>query len=230
MAYSLFMWATEEVEEQFFGSVTNVRVFSSAFNSFANIEDLSLHPCEHQGDLLAWEAGLWEVKGDNWILIEESQKSVCRQEETYLLAVPFEIEAREAIKLCQKRLGGGILSSYDNASTLRDFAEWFESISAGSCSFLWTPYSDEKSEGDFVNMNDNAEATYLPWGPSQPNGGREENFVRMTYNPDDIQYIDSANFVKGTCSSCQLNTTLLLRLAGLCNDSFIGCPSFIRES
>ena len=203
------MWSSEGVEEQFFGSVTNVKAFSSSFvsNSLANIEDLSLHPCEHQGDLLAWEVDLWTVKGDEWILVEESQKSVCHQENTYLLAVPFEIEAREALKLCHERLGGGILPTYGNASSLREFAKWFESKSSGSCSFLWTPYSDENVEGDFVSLNDNTEATYLPWGPSQPNGGREENFVRMTLNLDNgedtaVQYIDSANFVKGTCSYC----------------------------
>ena len=207
------MWATEGVEEQFFGAVTNVRAFSSVSNSFANLEELSLYPCEHQGDLLAWEVDLWEVKGNGWILVEESKKSVCHQENTYLLAVPFEIEAREAFKLCQERLGGGILPSYGNASSLRDFAEWFESKSAGSCSFLWTPYSDESVEGDFVSLNDNTRATYLPWGPSQPNGGREENFVRMAYYPDKdkdsaVEYIDSPNFVKGICSHCQFKTNI----------------------
>ena len=89
VVYSLFMWSSEGVEEQFFGSVTNVKAFSSSFvsNSLANIEDLSLHPCEHQGDLLAWDVDLWEVKGHEWILVEESQKSVCHQENTYLLAL-----------------------------------------------------------------------------------------------------------------------------------------------
>ena len=35
--------------------------------------------------------------------------------------------------------------------------------------------------------------------------------------------------MKGTCSSCQLDTTLLLQLAGLCDDSLIGCASKIWE-
>ena len=74
---------------------------------------------------------------------------------------------------------------------------WYQNLS-NICQLL-------NLEGDFISLNDNTEATYLPWGPSQPNGGREENFVRMTLNLDYdtvVQYIDSANFVKGTCSYC----------------------------
>ena len=62
---------------------------------------------------------------------------------------------------------------------LQVFTEWFLWRIDGSCSWLWTPFSDEEKEGVFLDMNSKKQASFLPWKLNQPNGGREENFVTI---------------------------------------------------
>ena len=65
---------------------------------------------------------------------------------------------------------------------LQAFTEWFQRKTDGSCTWLWTPYSDEEKEGVFLNLNSQEQASFLPWKQNQPNGGREENFVKIDMN------------------------------------------------
>ena len=62
------------------------------------------------------------------------------------------------------------------------FTEWFQRRVDGSCTWLWTPFSDQEKEGVFLDMNSKEPATFLPWKRNQPNGGREENFAKIDLN------------------------------------------------
>ena len=66
--------------------------------------------------------------------------------------------------------------------SVQAFTEWFQRRTNGSCSWLWTPYSDQEEEGVFLNMNNQEQASLLPWNQNQPNGGREENFAKISLN------------------------------------------------
>ena len=123
---------------------------------------------------------------------------------------------------------------------LQAFTEWFQRKTDGSCTWLWTPYSDEEKEGVFLNMNSQEQASFLPWKQNQPNGGREENFVKIDMNlfqdenkvkfclnltksncQKKVELVDSGGDSPG-CASCQLHNFLLLHLEGLCDHSFLG--------
>lgn len=69
-------------------------------------------------------------------------------------------------------------------------------------------------------MNDETKATFLPWDDSEPNGGLDENHVRVGY--PSILYKDLAAGWPGVCSSCLLDRSMFLRLDGRCDDSYIG--------
>ena len=41
------------------------------------------------------------------------------------------------------------------------FTEWFHKRTNGSCTWLWTPFSDQEMEGVFINMNNKEQASFL---------------------------------------------------------------------
>ena len=57
------------------------------------------------------------------------------------------------------------------------YITWHENTTGGICSNIWTPFSDQQTEGLFLNMNNNAVAELQVWDKAQPNGERDENFV-----------------------------------------------------
>ena len=89
-------------------------------------------------------------------------------------------------------------------------------------------------------MNSKEQASFLPWKQNQPNGGREENFAKVSLNlfqdENKVKFcsnLTKSNFVKKVelvdsggdspgCASCQLHNFLLLHLEGLCDHSFLG--------
>ena len=92
----------------------------------------------------------------------------------------------------------------------------------GTCPYVWTPLSDKISEGFFLNMNDNSSDTvqYQMWEKGQPNGGENENYVAIAIQTAALQDVDENSRL--FCSTCSLSSSLLLRLDGLCEHSFIG--------
>ena len=92
-------------------------------------------------------------------------------------------------------------------------------ITGGACHFIWTPFSDEQSEGLFVNVNNNKTAELQFWSKTEPNGGRDENLVVIYVSREAL--VDVPDKTLG-CSSCQISSSLLLKLDGLCKDSMIG--------
>ena len=122
--------------------------------------------------------------------------------------------------ICRKKLNNSIMPSYENKASLESYILWFYNTTGGACDRIWTPISDDKTEGEFFNMNDGSEATFLPWDDSEPNGGLDENHVRVDY-PGGL-YKDIAAGWPGVCGSCVLHTSLVLQLDGLCDHSYIG--------
>ena len=106
----------------------------------------------------------------------------------------------------------------DQAS-LETYTSWYLNKTGGLCHSLWAPFSDEKIEGTFLNTNDGTEARYLPWDDSQPNGESNENYVRII---QETSLLRDVTWDQPYCSSCLLDKSLLLRLDGLCEDSYIG--------
>ena len=96
---------------------------------------------------------------------------------------------------------------------------WYKNTTGGTCSTIWAPLSDENLEETFVNMKSNAEAKFQPWEKSEPNGGKDENFVRISVSRRTLHDVSHKRL---SCSSCLLSSSLLLQLDGLCEHSLIG--------
>ena len=208
-------------EEQFQGSVTKIELFTNSEKH--NITALTSKPCELKGDLLAWHPEDWRVEGERWLLVEETGDSVCDQGDNYTVAIP-EMEIHEAMDVCKKKLNNSIMPYQEDKESLKNYTSWYNKTTSGLCHYLWTPFSDEETEGRFFSLNDGSEAKYLPWRADQPNGETDENYVRIILQTS--LYIDSDKD-RQYCSSCLLDRSLLLRLDGLCEDSYIG--DFCKE-
>ena len=201
--------------QQFQGSVANVRVFKEG-----KVTDVSAVPCKpRQSTILPWNPNNWKVVGSNWPLVEEFEDIFCVPSEHYNLAIPSRITIKESMEICKHKLNNSIIPFQQNPETFHNYVAWHKNTTGGVCSDIWTPFSDEQSEGVFLNMNNNAEAKFQPWDKSRPNGGEDENFVRISVSRGAL---NDVSHKKLSCSSCLLSSSLLLQLDGLCEDSLIG--------
>ena len=205
---------------QFHGAVSNLRLFSPAYRN--DLEKLSWSPCSSDhGDYLTWGEMIWGLTG-NGAREGESRWSVCHEHETEdtALALPIPITHTRALDVCNM-LGRAVLPTVSNQSQLRGYMDWYNRTTSASCSHIWTPYSDVKEEGEFVNLEDNSPATYLPWLKGQPNGHRLQNSVAIVPKMRLTPYVDS-NYQTKSCSWCTVKLSLVLHLRGACQESYLG--------
>ena len=202
--------------QQFQGSVANIRAFK-----VGNVTDISAMPCKlRQSTILPWNPNNWKVIGSDWSLVEEFEDIFCVSSDQYTLAIPSRITIAESMDICKHKLNNSIIPFQHNPSLLQKYIVWYENTTGGICSDIWTPFSDEESEGLFLNMNnDAADAEPQVWGKTEPNGDRDENFVVI--NVDRAALNDVAGN-KLSCSSCLVSSSLLLQLDGLCKHSLMG--------
>ena len=153
------------------------------------------------------------------LLKEEYEEQVCDSKDHYNLAVPSKISLKESVDMCKEKLNNSVIPYPENLSALRKYVTWHNDTTGGTCSHVWTPLSDQSSEGVFLNMNDNSTAPYMFWGKEEPNGGKHENYVQIKVRTASL-IDDNENGL--CCSTCALSSSLLLRLDGVCEDSFIG--------
>ena len=160
---------------QFHGSVANIQVFKDG-----DIKEISDEPCKkREGTLLPWNPQLWKVKGSHWLLTEEYKETICYSNEHYNLAVPSGITFRESMDLCKEKLNNSIIPYPENQSAFLSYVAWQINTTGGACPGfgVWTPLSDQNSEGLFLNMNNNSTVHYQNWDNNEPNGGKRENYV-----------------------------------------------------
>ena len=211
-------------EKQFQGSVTNIHAIKVSTESVFNTTAMSLEPCSIEGDLLAWTPEDWKVEGTRWELVEEAEDSVCHQRSMYAVAFPFTIDIHQAMDICKKKLNNSIMPYQEDQASLEVYTSWYNNITGGLCTAVWTPFSDEEGEGTFINMNDGTLAKYLPWSDNQPNGETDENYVSVFLQTS--LYWDNP-LDKESCGHCFLHRSLLFHLDGLCEDSVIGDSSWV---
>ena len=201
--------------KQFHGSVANIQVFKEG-----DITEISAAPCkEREGTLLSWNPQLWRVEGSHWSLREEYEEQLCAPYDRYNLAVPSEITFKESMDVCKEKLNNSVIPYPENISAFRKYVTWHNDTTGGTCLFVWTPLSDQNSEGVFLNLNDNLTAPYMLWDKKVPNGGKDENYVDIRVSKAALNDVDANAKL---CSTCSLSSSLLLRLDGVCEDSFLG--------
>ena len=204
-----------EDNRQFHGSVANIKVFKEG-----NITEISAAPCkDRQRTLLTWDPRLWRVEGSHWLLKEEYEEIVCYPYKCYNLAVSSELTLDESMNICKEKLNNGFIPYPENHPIMMKYVAWHKNTTGGTCPYVWTPLSDENSEGLFLNMNDNSSVQYQVWDKGEPNGGENENYVAIAIQTAALQDVEENRLF---CSTCYLSSSLLLQLDGVCEDSFIG--------
>ena len=202
-------------EEQFQGSVANVQLFKEG-----NATDLSALPCkQRQSTILPWNPKNWKVTGSRWSLVEEFEDIFCVPSDHYNLAIPSRITINESMNICKHKLNNSVIPFHEDAETFLKYIAWHKNTTGGACSDVWTPFSDQQSEGLFLNMNNNARVEFHVWDKAEPNGDRYENFAVIDIARAALDDVPQSWL---SCSSCLLSSSLLLKLDGLCEDSVIG--------
>ena len=200
--------------EQFQGSMSNIQVFSDG-----NVTKLSSSRCtSKQNALLPWNPSVWKVVGSDWSLAEEFDDMICNASDNYMLAIQSMLTFQESIDICKNKLKSIIPFQEDREQFLR-YVAWHKNITKGACSDIWTPFSDEHSEGSFLNMNSLSEAHPQYWEREEPNGGKNENSVAIRVSTASLVDAPQTSL---KCSSCLISSSLLLQLDGRCRHSLMG--------
>ena len=201
--------------QQFHGSVANLQMFNGG-----NVTVLSRSPCHTWPvTLLSWNPNNWKVNGYDWVLTEELEDIFCNISEKYNLAIQSTLTMQESLDICKNKLNNSVIPFEEDHALFLKYMKWHVNTTGGACFYIWTPFSDEQSEGTFVNMNNNATTKIHPWSETEPNGGRDENFVVISVDRESLVDVPEKTL---SCSSCQISSLLLLKLDGLCKHSLIG--------
>ena len=203
--------------KQFQGSVANVQVFKEG-----NVTTMSRSPCQSwPSTLLTWDPNSWKVSGFYWILTEEFEHIFCYTRNRYNLAIHTWLSMPESLDICNQKLNNSIIPFEDNHDLFLKYISWHVNTTGGACVDIWTPFSDKGSEGVFINMNNNNNnVTDIDfWSESEPNGVRDENFVVISVARRAL--VDVPEKTRG-CSCCSIQSSMLLKLDGVCKDSMIG--------
>ena len=105
-----------------------------------------------------------------------------------------------------------------NKRDLERIISLFETMNS-SCKYVWTPVTDEETEGQFISSVTGQLVTYLPWKEGQPDGGDTCNHVNI--NMDTKLYHDtSSTFLN--CFVCDLFKDTEFFLLGVCETSYFG--------
>ena len=123
--------------------------------------------------------------------------------------------------LCKEKLNNSIIPYPENQSAFLSYVAWQINTTGGACPGfgVWTPLSDQNSEGLFLNMNNNSTVPYQNWDNNEPNGGKRENYVVIDVRTAALSDVEENRLF---CSACSISSSLVLRLDGVCEDSFIG--------
>ena len=196
---------------QFIGSIANVNVFAS--KDATDIINLSENLCDQMGDIINPQTE-WVNVG----LVKENEEEnweICNKNQTYRVAIPAKMNWNEALKICNK-LGSGNVTQSINSEDTGYSISLFEAMNT-SCANIWTPFTDERTEGQYVSAISGKFGTYLPWELDEPDGAEEENYVAIDLSSQG--YVDTdSNYL--LCVSCDLHVNLEFSLVGVCKDTY----------
>ena len=89
------------------------------------------------------------------------------------------------------------------------------------CGHYWVPYTDIQEEGVWRNSYTNQPMNITDWGGKEPNGKRTENCARLQMSWDPPHQWRDTPCYRHLCFMCERQSQPILRLRGLCKDSFL---------
>ena len=140
--------------EQFTGSVGNIQLYKTT-----NVRNTSVLPCGvKENVILPWNPNDWKLVGSQGSLSKESEGQFCVENDFYNLAIPSNITFEESIYTCKHKLNDSNIPFQRDRELFLEYIALHVKNTGGDCPHIWTPFSDQKKEGTFLNMNDNTEA------------------------------------------------------------------------
>ena len=142
---------------QFTGSVGNINIFNMTSGSHENISAMaSRNPCKlfensSNSSYLTWSKANWNVLGNGVKEKEVEEKNWCAGSQALNFRIPLQWNKIEATEEC-KKYGDTHLTKPTNPSNLTNtnwenlYGEYYH-----KCLYFWTPYTDEYSEGIFID-------------------------------------------------------------------------------
>ena len=209
-----------EKASQFSGKVTNINIVKEENNK---LHDIANRICEQNVSLdLSWDAMRWEQIGgrnnSNIRNIDIDITEICTKANEEPVTLPLFWSFDTALHLCNK-LGNGKITGFlhpENISDVDFLSRYGRNYK--SCVYFWTPYSDEKEEGNFCEVYSGKEISKFDWGNHQPNGERTENIIAL--QSESNKFFD-VNNEKSICLSCTVPHKVVY-MRGLCEHSHLG--------
>ena len=203
-------------------TVTNLHLFR-ADPSLPSLADLSRDLCKQTGDLLAWDTMVWTKTG-SWsseLELELEPESVCDNKTHSPVAMSILVTQDQGLRTCAKLDEGTLGPNPSTSEELETFIDWYIQETLDTCNNIWTPFSDQKTEGKFLNLVDGSSPTFMPWAPNFGNMGPKANGV-VIYIPDRPTPYGDVGSDQKNCISCSLPRNLTLKIMGLCRESKLG--------
>ena len=209
----------DEKKKQFLGSVTNVILGED--NGSTDIRQKTGGLCLKQSSMIT-TSSTWRIHGKVLEKDEEDWK-VCNKNESYRVAIGAPMDWNEGMDLC-RNLGSGKMTELKDPRDMNFTLELFEKTDT-TCTYIWTPLTDEKEEARYVNAVTGKLATFLPWKASEPNGFKDENIVLLS-RKGDHGYTDNVVTKKPSCTVCDIGQQTLFKLLGVCEETYFGKANF----
>jgi hypothetical protein len=204
---------TERVQSELFCS--NLNVYSKILNSTEMIEKTNGANCSDPGDYLAWSQMSW-TRSEK-VEIQEAG-DICKVNDVHNVIFPADFKFwKECMDFCPK-----VALGRSSLVKTRSENKWSDKIP------LWGPYSDEETEGQFVDYYDDDTLPHDMFGPGQPNGGTSQNCVISmggAYYDIGCSSLDTDHY---GCS-CQYQDLPIVKLRGLCQASYLDTYYIVKN-
>ena len=201
-------------------TATNIHLFRAA-PSMLSLADLSKDLCRQTGDLLAWDTTVWTKTGSSELEVEVEPESVCDNRKIAPVALGIKVSQDQGLRTCAKLARGTFGPDPSTSEELETFLDWYIEETLDTCFNIWTPFSDQKTEGEFLSLVDGSSPVFLPWAPNFGNIGPKSNGV-VIYHPDRPTLCADVGSEQKNCISCFLPRNLTLKIMGLCPESKLG--------
>ena len=208
---------------QSFGYVANINVFTLQNRSEANKENNLLFTSSSVCSLndAFWTHSEWSIVGMKVKEEELNKETICTKSKVFNVRLPLLWNFHEATDECRKYGTHANISkpphpdmkNVTETNVKHIYGEHFE-----QCRFFWTPFTDEYSEGSFVDGLTNETINNIQWHPGKPDGGVWQNYVGFMAQTKTFNDLESDREI---CVSCEIERSTTFTLRGMFKNSFL---------
>ena len=210
-------------------TTSNLNIHSNKLTFLEMVQTTYPGLCRN-GDVLSWSNATWSYVGD----VKMSYTSdVCKEPSHILHLFPMSTRfksGQKCLELCPKLGEWGRVPSAPNVTESLALLTQFRNMtpSWARTQHMWAPFILE-TVGNFEDFYTSTAMPKEVWVPGQPNGGKTQQCTSWLENSMDGKLFDSkcSSTSKERQCLCQFIKPPILKLRGLCKDSFIDTFSLL---